>query len=137
MFMAMSSSNSLGDWAEQYALQHLIAHGFRCVQQQYHSRWGEIDLIVEKQQLLVFVEVKARSNHHFGQAHEMLSPSKQKKIIKTALHFLQHFPQYQQFDYRFDFMALQLQHSQHDNTPHVQHLEWIEDAFLVDEFFGV
>lgn len=135
--MAISSSNSLGDWAEQYALQHLLAQGFTSVKQQYHSRLGEIDLIVEKQQLLVFVEVKARSNSQFGQVHEMLSLSKQQKIIKTALHFLQHFPQYQEFDYRFDFMALQLQQTHRHSPPQIQHLDWITDAFLVDEFFGV
>lgn len=129
---APSRTQSIGQWAEDYALQHLQQHGFFCVARQYRCRLGEVDLIVQRENVLVFVEVKARSSSQFGQANEMLSLAKQKKIIKTALHFLQHFPQYQHYDYRFDFMAISFSPTSHD----VQ-MEWIEHAFLVDDFLGV
>ena len=51
----------LGQWAEQQALTVLEEQGYVHVRSNYHSRFGEIDLIVQKGQELVFVEVKARS----------------------------------------------------------------------------
>ncbi len=61
--------------------------GYVHVQSNYHSRFGEIDLIVQKGQELVFVEVKARSKTRFAQAIETISYSKQRKIAKTAMLF--------------------------------------------------
>lgn len=52
-------TNSMGQWAEEAAKTLLHSHGYQCISQNYHSRFGEIDLIVRRGQELVFVEVKA------------------------------------------------------------------------------
>lgn len=127
----------LGDWAEQCANYHAQQQGFRLITQNYHCRGGELDLILVKNQLLVFMEVKARSNQHYGLATEMLTTSKQKKMMIAIQHFLQHYPEYANYDYRFDLFAIQFQYSTQD-TIHLlqQHrpipytYEWIEHAFL-------
>src|ERR1043165_1549242 len=95
----------LGQWAEQTALAFLQSHDYECVTQNYHSRYGEIDLIVQRQQELVFVEVKARSAGSYAEACEVISPTQQRKIIKTAQLFLQKYPKYYDFDCRFDVIC--------------------------------
>ena len=95
----------LGQWAEQQALAVLEEQGYVYVQSNYHSRFGEIDLIVQKGQELVFVEVKARSKTRFAQAAETISYSKQRKISKTAMLFLQDHPHFQQYYCRLGVMC--------------------------------
>ena len=47
-----------GGWAEQQALQQLEAQGWRLLDRNWHCRWGELDLVLERQQQLLVVEVK-------------------------------------------------------------------------------
>ena len=55
----MKSQRS-GGWAEQQALQQLEAQGWRLLDRNWHCRWGELDLVLERQQQLLVVEVKGR-----------------------------------------------------------------------------
>ena len=54
------------------------------VQSNFHSKWGEIDLIMRKGQELLFVEVRSKSNFRYGQPAETVNDMKQEKIRKTA-----------------------------------------------------
>ena len=101
----MQLNLNLGQWAEQQALGFLQAQGFVLIAMNYHCRYGEIDLIVEKDQELIFVEVKARSATQYAQSCETISSSKQKKIMKSALCFLNAQPQFQEFYCRFDVIC--------------------------------
>ncbi len=60
MLETISSPLNLGQWAEQQALKLLQTQGFTLIVANYHCRYGEIDLIVQKDQELIFAEVKAR-----------------------------------------------------------------------------
>ena len=51
-------SQCSGGWAEQQALQQLEAQGWRLLDRNWHCRWGELDLVLERQQQLLVVEVK-------------------------------------------------------------------------------
>ena len=53
----------------------------------YSTRTGEIDLIVECDSVLVFVEVKRRSSDKFGQGFESVTKRKQQRIISAAKHY--------------------------------------------------
>ena len=58
-------SQCSGGWAEQQALQQLEAQGWRLLDRNWHCRWDELDLVLERQQqLLVVVEVKGRRTGH-------------------------------------------------------------------------
>ncbi len=83
----MLIAQQLGKWAEQTALNLLQKQNYVWVTSNYHSRRGEVDLIVKRGQELVFVEVKARTIGNYGHACEMVTRAKQKKIIKTAMRF--------------------------------------------------
>ena len=57
-------SQCSGGWAEQQALQQLEAQGWRLLDRNWYCRWGELDLVLERQQQLLVVEVKGRRTGH-------------------------------------------------------------------------
>lgn len=135
------TAQQLGKWAENYAKQQALQQGFTCISQNYRCRNGELDLILEKDNLLIFMEIKARSNTHYGHAVEMLTPQKQRHMMNAITHFLAHFPQYTHHDYRFDLFAIQfhqsinnLQELERLNQNRIFSYEWIENAFLWQDF---
>lgn len=86
-----ASSTQKGQAAEQAALRYLEQQGLRLVERNFSSRLGEIDLIMWQQQTLVFIEVRQRSNPHFGGAVASVSLAKQAKLWNTAQIYLQKF----------------------------------------------
>lgn len=102
----------------------------------FHSRVGEIDLIVAKADELIFVEVKARTLGSYAAANEVLLVSQQRKIIKTAQYFLNRYPDYQQFYCRFDVICFDFPHKiaktvQQDFSKLRYDQQWIENAFTL------
>jgi putative endonuclease len=131
---------TLGNWAEQRALDILRQHGYVEVTKNFHSRYGEIDVIVADAESLIFVEVKARAYRAQVSAVESIGIAKQKKLMKTALVFLQKFPQYHQFYCRFDVMGFDFQEQFSKNSVDLltnahYELQWIENAFTFDVEF--
>jgi len=80
-----------GKFGEDKATEYLRKKGYRIVRRNYSCRMGEIDIIAENDEYLVFVEVKLRKNDKYGEAREFVNYSKQQKIIRTAsLYLSQH-----------------------------------------------
>ena len=130
-------SKLLGRWAEKKSAEILISAGYRIIVQNYHSRYGEIDLIACKDQALIFVEVKARKAGQHGIAVEAVTLSKQKKIFKTALSFIAENVDYEQFYYRFDVICFDFtqefaKNLQQDFSQLAYDQLWIENAFTLD-----
>lgn len=75
---------NFGKAGERQAAKHLQKSGYKILATNYRSRFGEIDIIAEKEGVLVFVEVKARSGARYGKGYESVRPDKQAKLIKTA-----------------------------------------------------
>lgn len=131
------SKNNLGQWAEQEAVKLLLQHGYDIIKLNYFSRFGEIDIIAQSKQELIFVEVKARTPTQMGHAFEAVNQSKQQKMIKTAFKFLQEYPQYEQHYCRFDVIGFDLHHKiaknvQQDLSKISYDQSWIENAFTLD-----
>jgi putative endonuclease len=87
------NQNNAGLSAEKLAATFLANHGLKLVAQNYHCRFGEIDLIMRDASSLVFVEVRLRSNKQFGSAAASITPQKQQKLMLTAQHYLQQNPE--------------------------------------------
>ncbi len=124
------SRKQKGDQAEQLACEYLQAQGLTLITRNYHSRLGEIDLIMNDpgRGNLVFIEVRYRKSNQFGGAALSVTPKKQQRIIKTAMIYLQqHAPDAAA---RFDIVAISGSHSdnQQDNTTE-NTINWITDAF--------
>ena len=80
-----------GKFGEDKAAEYLRKKGYTIVQRNYSSRLGEIDIIAENDDFLVFAEVKLRKNDRYGEAREFVNYAKQQKIIRTAsLYLSQH-----------------------------------------------
>lgn len=104
-------SGILGVWGERIASEWYVKQGYRVLQTNFSNvtgvRRGEIDLIVEKGDALVFVEVKTRSGKNaFENAVLAVSPAKQKKLWLSARFFLAKFPEFTNAKCRFDVCAI-------------------------------
>ena len=74
-------SQCSGSWAEQQALQQLEAQGWRLLDRNWHCRWGELDLVLERQQQLLVVEVKGRrSGCRDRHGLDAFHPAKRRRI---------------------------------------------------------
>lgn len=110
---------SAGVQAERWAARYLQQQGLRLVAQNYRCRAGEIDLIMQDGEMLVFVEVRLRSNPAFGGAAASIDGRKQQRIIKTARHYLATLPGLPPC--RFDALLLE--------DPQGLHVRWLKNAF--------
>ncbi len=77
-----------GRAAEELALEHFRRAGYAVVARNFRSRYGEIDLIVERHGTLVFVEVRSRSGGAFGTGLESVDLRKQRRVARMAAAFL-------------------------------------------------
>ncbi|MEM9417410.1 MAG: YraN family protein [Bacteroidota bacterium] len=113
-------TQSLGQAAEDLAANHLQKQGFTIVARNYRYQRAEVDIIVQKQKLLVFTEVKARSNDQFGHPEDFVTPQQQTLIHAAAEDYILA----QQWDeaIRFDIIAVFKRNGQ-------MQLTHFEDAF--------
>lgn len=109
----------LGKWGEEQSYQFLVDSGYRIIYQNYRCPLGEIDLIVFKDDTLVFVEVKTRRSVSFGTPAEAVNYSKQTKYIKTALFFIKDEKRWQHSSYRFDIIEVFVSQNDSVNINHI------------------
>jgi putative endonuclease len=79
----------IGIEAERLARTFLEQQGLKFVMQNYRCRTGEIDLIMQDNDELVFVEVKYRSKNQHGSAIEFFHASKKRKFESAVMHYMQ------------------------------------------------
>ncbi len=85
----MSNQNlSFGKTGEDLAVRLLVDKGYRILERNFRTKFGEIDIIAKDKDTFVFVEVKARHSDKFGFPFEAVSKSKQKRISRMAVIFL-------------------------------------------------
>ena len=121
MFFKPSPGKTPGAQAEARAEAFLLARGLVKRAQNYRCKLGEIDLIMQHDDTLVFIEVRLRTHQAFANAAESVTIRKQQKIIKTAQYYLQQHHLTDKANCRFDVIAFS-----DNNDP-----EWIKDAFSV------
>ncbi len=80
--------NKTGKFGEKIAKQYLENKGYKILEINYHSRFGEIDLICREDKALVFVEVKTRKTLTFGYPEQAITKQKQERLVKTVQEFL-------------------------------------------------
>ena len=97
---------SRGRKAEELASARLQRQGLRLAARNYRSPFGEIDLVMQERDTLVFVEVRYRSNTTFGAPAETVDRRKQARLRATAEHYLQHTPRASKKACRFDIVAI-------------------------------
>ncbi len=78
-----------GDRGEQIAGQYMQSQGYKLVRYNFRCKYGEIDLVLESDEYLVFLEVKLRKNASFANAAEFVNAEKQRKLRVAAGVYLQ------------------------------------------------
>ena len=116
-------SQQIGFAAENMAKKYLVKQGLKYIASNYKSKLGEIDLIMQDRDCLVFVEVKSRKSAAFGHAESYVTQSKQTKIIKTAFLYLQAKHYNHNHPFRFDVLSISGENHQ---------VNWIANAFGTD-----
>ena len=111
-------SHTQGKHAEKQAERFLKSQGLKLLTRNFHSRFGEIDLIMHSATHLIFIEVKMRHRTDFGTPQDYVTQKKQQRITKTALLFLQKNRQLRKKQPRFDVVCLI-----------GQKIHWIPSAF--------
>ena len=77
-----------GDWGEDKAVEYLENKGYRLVCRKFKSKLGEVDVVVRKENILAFVEVKTRKRIDYGMPCEAVDAAKQYRLKRTAEYFL-------------------------------------------------
>ena len=102
-----NSNRAKGANKEMHAAQYLANQGYTILDINYQCHIGEIDIIAQDGDTLVFVEVKYRKDVSAGCPEEAVTFAKQKKISKVALYYLATELHRTDIDSRFDVIAIQ------------------------------
>ncbi len=79
---------NIGKFGENIAKKYLFKNNFSIIETNYHSRYGEIDIICENCEYIIFVEVKSKFHSSCSNLSERVNISKRNKILKTILLYL-------------------------------------------------
>jgi putative endonuclease len=86
----MSGRNQkIGSWGENAAAKFLEERGYNVIARNVRTPYGEIDIIVEKDNLTIFVEVKTRTSTSLGPPEISVTARKQDHMLATAEHYAQ------------------------------------------------
>jgi len=120
----------VGKLGEKAAQKFLRRRGYRIRETGFRCRRGEIDIIAQQKDYLVFVEVRSKSNLDFGTPEESITQAKKEKLIASALTYTtthQHIPSL----WRIDVVAVEL-----DDRGKTKRIELIENAIEQDSRFN-
>ncbi len=115
------NKRDIGAAGEETAIKALKKRGYRILERNHTTRFGEIDIIAEESGCLVFVEVKKRSTGQFGDALSAIGRTKQEHMVKSALWYMK---QHKCFGRRMRFDAVGLDGDQ---------VKIVKSAFMVDD----
>lgn len=118
----MAIHNDLGNWGERKASAFLEEKGFEIIEKNYRHRHAEIDLIVRKDKMLIFVEVKTRTGTAFGMPEEFVNVTKARLIMAAAEHYI--YDKDWRFDIRFDIVSILILPNGKTDIRHVEDAFW-------------
>ena len=101
------NNRQIGSKYEQLAADYLKKQGYCIVERNYYTPYGEIDIIAKQDEVLVFVEIKYRSNRRYGAATDAVDHRKQWRISKSAMYYYAYHGYEEQRPCRFDVITVQ------------------------------
>ncbi|CEO38059.1 YraN family protein [Photobacterium kishitanii] len=122
MVRLLPNKRQIGQAYEQMAEQFLCRHNLTPIARNFSCRSGEIDLIMRQGKCLVFIEVKYRTQAHYGSAVEAVNWRKQQKLKRAAFFWLhKNGFSIEHSQFRFDVIAIQGHH---------HHIEWFTNILV-------
>lgn len=128
----MSTDNryrkKLGAWGETLASEYLSKKGYNLLEKNYHSRFGEIDLIMKNGDLLVAVEVKTRKSSTFGIAEDSITRKKYQAIQSTMFVYFESHPD-QGPEWQLDVLVIEADSAKPPSVIHYEniYLEYLNE----------
>jgi putative endonuclease len=116
----VADHNELGEKGEKLALNYLIKKGYRILEKNFRFGKNEVDIIAEKDDFLVIVEVKTRSSQYYGEPESFVNKRKQSFMVRAANYYLSKYRL--DNEVRFDIISVLV--SSYGNK-----ITHIEDAF--------
>lgn len=101
----MKIQQHVGRWGEQAAADYLEKQGYQILARNFRTEHGEVDIIARQENVLVFVEVKARSSNRFGYPEHSVTPRKRQHILSAAEKYILEHPKFQ--TWRVDVIAVE------------------------------
>ena len=130
LFKPTSPTQRKGQAYENYAKHYLRKQGLSLITTNYTCRSGENALIMRDGEVLVFIEVRYRSNKQYGSALDSVNAKKQRKIIQSAQSYLQKSPWAAKLNCRFDVLGI-TPTKKHSDSPNTKlEVNWIKAAFI-------
>lgn len=114
----------VGNYGEELATNFLEKNKYKIIEKNYSCKLGELDIIAKDKDILVFIEVKSRTNKSYGEPGEAITYYKKKNIIKTAQYYIMKNKLQNEFC-RFDVVEILL--SDDDNN-----IRLIKNAFMME-----
>lgn len=121
----MATHNDLGREGEVIAKQYLENNGYEVLDENWTFGKAEVDLIVYKDGVMVFVEVKTRTSVAFGQPEDFVQKAKQKQMELASTEYIALMNH--QNDIRFDIIAITFTKNKNYNLNHIEDAFWPED----------
>ncbi|WP_412467186.1 YraN family protein [Pedobacter sp. KLB.chiD] len=121
----MAVHNDLGKEGEKIAKQYLEDQGYEILDENWTHGKAEVDLIVYKNGIIVFIEVKSRSSIAFGEPEEFVQKCKQIQMELAANAYIEIMNH--QNDIRFDIIAITFTKNKNYNLNHIEDAFWPED----------
>lgn len=119
----LSPAQRLGRAIEEEVCAYLTKQGLKLVVANYMCKFGEIDLVMQDGETLVFVEVRYRVQDDFGSALESITRGKQRKVIRAAKCYLLENDLWEKVPCRFDAVVMKAAALEDERV------YWVKDAF--------
>ena len=118
----MATHNELGKKGEKVALEFLKNKDYEILETNWRHRKAEIDIIAKMDDVLIFIEVKSRSNSHFGRPESFVDDKKQQLITDAASAYMEKVGH--EWEVRFDIIAVLFHNEAYQSIDH------FKDAFF-------
>jgi len=101
----MTYQKDVGSWGEAVACGYLESQGFEIIDQNFHTRYGEIDIICSQSERIVFVEVKTRTSTSYGLPEDSITENKKRHLLNASLLYLEEHPEFMEWE--FDLITIE------------------------------
>lgn len=116
-------NKEVGNYSEDLATAYLKDQGYIILERNFRNFLGEIDIICQKEDLLIVIEVKGRYNYNYGVPKESVTPYKRRSILKVATSYI-YYKKLNNINIRFDVIEVYL-----NSQNNLFKMDHIVDAF--------
>lgn len=121
----VTHKRKLGDLGEKIALEYLKKNGYQILERNYQKKWGEIDIIAQLKENIVFIEVKSKSKGMAIRPEQNVNFFKQKRLIRAAQTYLLERKISPEKPWQIDVIAVELDFkNKKANLRHLKNVVW-------------